>query len=166
MELKALNRSQLREVAEVWQAAEDYARLEGGVDFDATESAKEFFDALPPGKTYADKRTLGVYKADPLVGLVDLAENYPVKGTLFLGLLLLVPAARGQRLGNHIHQSIIQMARRENYEKVRLAVLESNPRALKFWRSQGYKILKQTKSLDSRANPVYLMELDLWPEKR
>ncbi|GAB2025184.1 GNAT family N-acetyltransferase [Lactovum odontotermitis] len=161
MELKALNRSQLREVADVWQAAEDYARLEDGADFDALASAKEFFDALPPGKTYADKRTLGVYKAGQLVGLVDLAENYPVKGTLFLGLLLLVPAARGQNTGNQVHQSIIRKARQENYEKLRLGVLENNPRALKFWRSQGYKVLKQTKSLDSRANPVYLMELDL-----
>ncbi|MDR2976747.1 MAG: GNAT family N-acetyltransferase [Streptococcaceae bacterium] len=160
MELKSLNRSQLREVTEIWAAAEDYGRLENAEEFDALESAKEFFDTLPPGKSYADKQTLGVYDdSDQLMGLVDLAKNYPIDGTYFLGLLLLVPSARANGLGHRVHEEIISLVRKQGARKLRLGVLVNNPKALKFWQAQGYEVLKQTKQLGSGGNSVYLLEL-------
>jgi ribosomal protein S18 acetylase RimI-like enzyme len=160
MELKSLNRSQLRDVAEIWAAAEDYGRLENAEEFDALESAKEFFDALPPGKIPADKHTLGIYdEADQLVGLVDLAKNYPTVDTWFLGLLLLIPSVRGKGFGHCVHQEIVKIVQGKGAQKLRLGVLANNPQALKFWHSLGYETLKQTKQLGSRENSVYLLEL-------
>ncbi|MDR0298849.1 MAG: GNAT family N-acetyltransferase [Streptococcaceae bacterium] len=164
MELKVLKRSQLREVEEVFASSTDYLRLENG-ELDIKEASRDFFDTLPPGKTYKDKQTMGIYESTELVGLIDLAENYPIQGTYFLGLLLFLPKVRNQGLGSQAHQEICQQVIESGGDKLRLGVLRNNPAGLRFWQRQGYKVLKATKSLGERANPVYLMELDLLSDK-
>lgn len=155
-----MNRSQFRQVKEIFGQSKDYLQLEGK-EVDIKESARNFFDTLPPGKSYAEKFNFGIYEGSQLVGLLDFIQGYPERETDFVGLLLLLPSARQKGVGSQVQKKIVKLAKNHGAKKIRLAVLRNNPQAIKFWISKGYKLKKETRSLGIRANPVSLLELEI-----
>ncbi|MGL4338503.1 MAG: GNAT family N-acetyltransferase, partial [Turicibacter sp.] len=58
-------------------------------------------------KTSKDSLTLGIYnKDDLLIGMIDIFKNYPDNKTWMIGLLLLSPNERNNKLGKIVHEEI------------------------------------------------------------
>jgi RimJ/RimL family protein N-acetyltransferase len=60
----------------------------------------------------------------------------------YIGLVLIAPDCRGNRLGTTAHQALAEYARRAGAEKLLIAVLEPNHRARRFWQNIGYRKVK------------------------
>ena len=124
-------------VVAVYDRSMDFVRLERG-DCAPEDAAHAFFDERPPKDgVRCDK--MGVVGADGgLDGLVDLAFDYPDAGDVFLGLLMLMPQARGAGLGGDILERVKTIARDAGARRLLLGVLDDNPRARAFWQRQGF----------------------------
>jgi GNAT superfamily N-acetyltransferase len=96
----------------------------------------ELWTALPPGRSLEDKRVYGI--GEPLAGVADVVRDWPAAGTWIIGLLLLDPAARGHGLGPAVVAELDAMAAAQGARRLRVAVVEQNPRALAFWQREGF----------------------------
>lgn len=142
--LDAASPSDLREVQGVHERAPGFSVLVEGRAPSAT-AAKDLFAALPPGKTYADKFVLGLYSmtaetggGTAMIGCADLIRGYPEPDIAFIGLLLFAEAAQGAGYGPRALREIERLAAGWGCRRLRLAVIETNPRAIAFWRREGF----------------------------
>lgn len=116
----------------------DYLLLERG-DADPEAPTEEFFTEAPPGIDPATSCRLGwAGDGGALLGMAELAFGYPEPGDAYLGLLLLVPAARGQGLGHAALAAIEARARARGATRLFLGVLDANPRGRAFWLREGF----------------------------
>jgi GNAT superfamily N-acetyltransferase len=99
-------------------------------------SFDELWTSLPPGRSPADKRIYGT--GEPLAGIAEVVRDWPRPGTWIVGLLLLDPAARGHGLGPAMVAELDAVAAAAGADRLRVAVVEANVRALKFWRREGF----------------------------
>src|SRR6476661_2303153 len=111
--LAAGDEADVRELQRVLQAAPGYSLLVEGRPPPA-QAARELFEALPPGKEHADKFVLGFEDATGA----------------HLGLLLFAEPAQGRGHGPAALRQLEAMARGWGCRALRLAVIETNPRAL------------------------------------
>jgi ribosomal protein S18 acetylase RimI-like enzyme len=101
--------------------------------------AQSTFTALPPEKTYDDKFVWGLYAGDAMIGCADVIRGYPAPAKAVIGLLLLAEPWQGRGLGRAFAALVEQaIAAWPEISTLRLGVATSNPRALAFWRKQGY----------------------------
>jgi len=116
---------------EFWRATE--GRTPSGVQVD------ELLHDLPPGRTPADKHVLGLRGPDGgLAGVLDVVRGYPAETSWFIGLLLLAPEVRGHGLGDAVCEGLEAFVRARGGEELRLAVLEQNAGARRFWEQRGF----------------------------
>jgi ribosomal protein S18 acetylase RimI-like enzyme len=109
------------------------------------QSTEEDFRFVPPGKAPEDKCVYGIY--DPqnaLVGLLDTLRSYPEEGTWWIGLLLLAPQVRSQRLGRKLVEAFAKYVRVCGGRAIMLGVVEENVRAYQFWSQMGFEFVRQT----------------------
>ncbi|MGL4337015.1 MAG: hypothetical protein ACRCST_08960 [Turicibacter sp.] len=64
--------------------------------------------------------------------------------TWMIGLLLLSPNERNNKLGKIVHEEIKKYAVTQLADTLRIGVLEQNDKGLKFWKSIGYQHVKST----------------------
>ena len=102
------------------------------------DDACECLTELPPGRTAQDKFFGGLWLDDALVGCLDLVRGYPDADIAYLGLLLFAESHQGRGLGPHALDLAAAMARSWACRRLRLAVIETNHRALRFWQRQGF----------------------------
>jgi ribosomal protein S18 acetylase RimI-like enzyme len=104
----------------------------------------EFFADMPDGKTPDDMLKLGARDSTgKLVGLIDMARDYPQPGIWYLGLLLIDPALRNRGIGAALAQALQQHAAESGATRMMLSVVKENTRALKFWRAQGFEVERE-----------------------
>lgn len=109
-------------------------------------SGVDFFVRLPPGKSAADKCTLGVFDDPAMVGCIDLVRGWPDEATATIGLLLLEPAARGRGVGRQAFAAIEDQARVwPEITQLRAVVIASNDVARPFWEHLGFRANGQTR---------------------
>lgn len=125
-------------VLDLFQRAGDYARLESGKAPDL-RYLRETFDG-PPTLARDDRFVLALERDKVLYGTAGYIRNFYDPGEWYMGLLLLDPATRGQGHGGRLAQAVIDHARREGGTRIRIAVLDANPRARAFWERQGYAL--------------------------
>ena len=136
--LAAGDAADVRELQRVLQAAPGYSLLVEGRPPPA-QAAREMFEALPPGKAHAGKFVLGFEDATgTLVGCADLIRGYPEPQVAFIGLLLFAETSQGRGPGPAARRPLETLARGWGCRALRLAVIETNPRALAFWRREGF----------------------------
>lgn len=159
--VRVIDKQYLSEVVQVWRLSENYALLEGGnPDFEA--EAVDFFERTSPQRMPEEKHTLGVFEGEKCVGLVDFLEDYPEEKIDWIGFLLLIPEVGKHGLGRQIHQIISKFAQSKGTEKIRLGVLQNNPRGLRFWQSLAYEKIAEKPRLDSeKITIVAVLELNL-----
>ncbi len=119
------------------RAAEDYALLESGETPDRAAAAA-YFDDGPPDHPADLLLKYGVPGRQGLDALIHIARDYPETGIWYIGLLILIPTARGQGLGTRIVSHIAAEARVRGAHRLMVCVLDENPRGLKFWQAQGF----------------------------
>jgi GNAT superfamily N-acetyltransferase len=109
-------------------------------------AGRQFFEMLPPGKTLADKHTLGIFDGQALIGCIDLVRGWPDPSTAVIGLLLLEPAARGRGIGRLAFDAIEARARAwHEVQQLRAVVVETNARVRPFWEHMGFRANGQTR---------------------
>ena len=139
----------------VLEAAPAYfQRVTGGPPGPA--EAQSTFTALPPEKTYDDKRVWGLYRGETMIGCADVIRGYPVREKAVIGLLLLAEARQRRGVGRAFAALIEQaIAAWPEILRLRLGVVASNPGALAFWRTLGYRETGEVK----RAAPGFAREV-------
>ena len=123
---------------QVFEAAPRYFETVTGAPPGRAE-AQSTFTALPPGKTYDDKRVWGLCAGPRMIGCADVIRGYPVAEKAVIGLLLLAESWQRHGFGRAFALLIERaIAEWPEITTCRLGVAASNARALAFWRRQGY----------------------------
>jgi len=126
-------------VERFFTAASDYIRLERDED-PGPDVTDEFFSDAPPGCDPATSHRLGLFQADALVALAEMAVGYPEPTDAYLGLMIVHPDARGSGAGAILLTHLETLARAHPARRLFLAVLDANPRGRAFWERQGFTL--------------------------
>ena len=117
--------------------AADYSLLVEG-KLPIREETVEELTERPAGMALKDKFFIGFWRDGELIGCADLLRGYPEPWIAYIGLLLFSPAHRGRSLGVLALNSLTELARSWHCRELRLAVIDKNDRALRFWQREGF----------------------------
>ncbi|WP_296540260.1 N-acetyltransferase, partial [Rhizorhabdus sp.] len=73
-----------------------------------------------------------------LYAIAAILRDYPRDGTWYLGFMIVDAAQRGRGVGRSIYSTVESWAAARGATEIRLAVLEANEAAERFWRSLGF----------------------------
>lgn len=136
-------------VADLFKRASDYVLLESGSPPDGSQ-AEDFFTEAPPGIDAATSQRFGFFSDDDcLVAIGQIAFGYPERRDAYLGLLLIDPDHRGQRLGQQMMDHVFAAARVRHASRVLMAVYAENTKAIRFWQKLGF-------TEDMRSEPTLI----------
>lgn len=137
--------------------------MDGGRDASFRKGCAGNLHQLPPGKTYEEKKVLGIYRDwEALSGVADVVENYPEDGVWTIGLLLIDPEERGHGLGKSVHHALMEWASGLGAETFQIGVLEENEKAFPFWSSLGYAKCKEVSmQFKEKTHTVNVMTLKI-----
>lgn len=127
----------LEQLAGLLARAPDYSLVVEG-RLPTRDDARECLTDLPLGKGPQDKFFGGLWLDDALVGCLDLVRGYPDAEIAYVGLLLFAESHQGRGLGPRALDLAAAMAGTWACRRLRLAVIETNWRALRFWQRQGF----------------------------
>ena len=106
------------------------------------------------GGTFADLvKTYGWVSAAFRVAFIALLERECEEGTLLMDGIFVEPDARGQGVGTALLRAIEAYAASQDLQRVRLDVVDTNPRARAFYEREGFRE-KSVESLGPLA-PVF-----------
>jgi GNAT superfamily N-acetyltransferase len=117
--------------------AQDYVVLEVGHAPDENY-IRDFFAAAPPDLGPDCLMHFAVMEGPAMVGMVCVAEGYEYPDDWWVGLMLMDPAFRSQRIGHRVLTRLKDRARMRGINMLKLAVLCANPRAQQFWQREGF----------------------------
>ncbi|MDO5399930.1 MAG: GNAT family N-acetyltransferase [Eubacteriales bacterium] len=109
-------------------------------------SILEDMQALPPGKTMADKFYVGYFAGDTLVAVMDLIRDSPNPGIAFLGFFMTDRSTQGQGLGSALIGELTACLAGLGYRSIRLGWVKGNPQSEHFWLKNGFQPLLTTKN--------------------
>ena len=124
-------------VAGLMAQSQDYWQLWKGRAPDASD-VEEYFTSIPPGQAAGTTLHLGLGDSGTLLGLAEVFFGFPGPQDAYLGLLILVPAARSAGRGAGYVRQIETLCRTRGATHLYLAVLEANPRGAAFWARMGF----------------------------
>lgn len=145
VDLERVGRADLDAVQWVLDASTDFAMLVDGSP-PPPDEARRLLEAVPPGSDPADKAVMLVRCAGVNLGVVDIVRDWPRPGTWMLGLLVLVPAARGMGIGSRVLRAVDTWAADSGAERIRISVAPVNTRGLAFWRREGFRPVEHARS--------------------
>jgi GNAT superfamily N-acetyltransferase len=136
-QLRADSAADAQVLQTVLAAAPAYSLLVQGEPPSAT-AALEMLSARPPGKAAQDKFAFLFSREETPVGCADVVRGHPSPDVAFIGLLLFTQAEQGRSNGVHALGHIATVAAGWGCTALRIAVIETNLRALAFWRREGF----------------------------
>ena len=101
-------------------------------------TVKEDIYALPKGIELKDKYYLGLFDNDELVGVVDIIDGYPERGTIYFGLLMLDDKYKNQGIGSSIICDFCDELKKQGFKYIKLAYINKSEEANHFWRKNGF----------------------------
>lgn len=101
------------------------------------EDARALLAERPPTAHPDQKRTLGLFEDEALVGVADTMSDWPEPGTTYLGLLQIRGSRQGQGLGRLLHDALLELE--PGARTWRLTVVDTNIEATGFWERLGYR---------------------------
>ncbi|MGX7030304.1 GNAT family N-acetyltransferase [Vagococcus zengguangii] len=102
------------------------------------EVRSEFWLDVPSNTQLSQKKLLGIFSGNELVGFVDVLLDYPESQSATLGYLVLHQKMREQGWGSLIYQQIETQLVQNNYLHMRLGVITDNLPAYHFWEKMGF----------------------------
>lgn len=102
------------------------------------DEAQRAFVAGPPSKEVSDKRIVGVFQDDVLVGVLDALKDWPEDGVWTMGMLLIDPAHRGNGLGTRVLDAYEAWCGSQESRTFRTAVVAHHDRGARFLEGCGY----------------------------
>ena len=146
-------------VLDLCRRAADYVRLEKGADPDMDYVQVEMTDA-PQNVQPEHLWCWGYQHTDGQIdGIATCLKGFYRKQDWYLGLLLMAPTARGNGLGAQLAHHVIAQARSDAADCLRVAVLDTNPRARVFWERLGFAHEKSTSQGDGQMRHVHRLPL-------
>lgn len=137
--LHAMNqRDHSQDALDLAVRAQDYVVLEVGHAPD-DGYIHDFFTATPPDLGPECLLHYGLMEGPAMVGMVCIAQGYEYSDDWWIGLMLLDPAFRSQRIGHKVVSDVKRLAKERGINMLKLSVLCANPRATKFWLREGFK---------------------------
>lgn len=125
-------------VRDMFNRAADYVLLESGHPPGDAE-VTDFFTGAPPGIDATKSLHLGSFAPDgQLVAIAGAIFGFPNSDDAYIGLLLIDPAYRGKRLGQHMLDHIYAATKANGATRILIAVLEENTKAHRFWSNMGF----------------------------
>ena len=124
----------------LFQETAEYSLLVEG-KLPTRDEARGELTGLPPGLGLSDKFFLGFWMDRTLVGCAEILRGYPEAQIAYLGLLLFSPAHQGRGLGVLALDRLTELMRSWHCRELRLAVIDKNVRALRFWEREGFREL-------------------------
>lgn len=144
MELRKLTpEAHGQRVAELFLASADFVMLTEGVAPGPAQVAG-FFKGVPPGCDIAQSVKVGLFEADLLLGIADMAFGFPEAADAYIGLMLITPNARGKGLGKALLSLLEEEARARGAERMFAGLVEANTGARDFWLREGFMPVKRT----------------------
>ncbi len=128
-------------VARLFLQSNDFVRLTEGTDAGPPQVAG-FFKGVPPGADIAQSVKVGLFEAETLLGIADMAFGYPEPGDGYIGLMLFAPEARGKGLGRALLALLEEEARARHAERLFVGVIQANAPARAFWLREGFLPVK------------------------
>ena len=99
----------------------------------------EALTVAPPDCGDAVKVFGGYWSGDNLIGCSDMVFGYPTQRVAYLGLLLFRKDSQAQGYGTWAHRMLCEIALSKGCQSMRLAVVETNSPAVRFWNREGYR---------------------------
>lgn len=161
-EITMLTQVNQEEIQTLCHSCNDYFIMSQGCKTIGNEAA-EILSSIPPNNDIKDKSVIGIYNSSKkLVGLVDLIKNYPKEDTWIIGLMLIEPNERRQKIGQEIDKLIKTYISSKGGKAIHLGVLRENISGRKFWESQGYLKVSETKSkINGSLHEIDLMSFEM-----
>lgn len=98
---------------------------------------------LPPNVSKNQKKYCLLKYDRQVVGMIDLIENFPERKTNFIGLFMIDKEYQGKGYGTKIINELFELFKKEKKDKVRLAVILENKKAMGFWKKQDFSIVEE-----------------------
>lgn len=153
-----LTESDAGEVADLYARCTDYFMLQDGEPATLAD-AIELFRDVPEEKSAVDQIVMGWQGENGLMAVAAILRDYPSDSVWYLGFMIVDAAARGRGIGRSIYDTIEQWAVDRGAQEIRLAVLEVNGAAERFWRSLGYRELRRVGPDTFKARSHHRVEL-------
>lgn len=118
------------------------------------DEGRQIFDERPPIVAPEHKY---VYAIDELC-ILDFLQGYPEPPIWFLGLIFLVPDARGRGLGTQILEALCSAIRQAGGAALRLAVIDVNADARRLYERLGFRYV-ETKTRTSWNGARYPLDV-------
>ncbi|MBK8443961.1 MAG: GNAT family N-acetyltransferase [Sphingobacteriales bacterium] len=137
--IKLLEERENEIVAEFAEICTDYALLmEGQLPTEA--GSQGFFTDFPEDSNPEQYLAFGIFEANELIGIIRAVKHYPCKNTMHLPLLLLHPEKRSKGKGKSIYQWFESYTLSKGFERICIAVMKENEKAIAFWKSCGFEM--------------------------
>lgn len=121
------------------------------------QTVRDDFQACPPNLPIHEKHYELVCLDGQAVAVVDMLTNFPVEGTVHIGLFMVHSRLQKTGLGTSIFKVLEQ--RMCSFQKLRLGVFEANPHGLSFWQRNGFTNtdVKETVIIEKK-HKIYVLE--------
>lgn len=153
-----LTEHDVADVADLYARCTDYFMLQDGEPATLAD-AIELFRDVPEEKSAADQIIMGWRGENGLIAVAAILRDYPSDGVWYLGFMIVDLATRGKGLGRSVYNTIQQWAADRGAQEMRVAVLEANEAADRFWRSIGYTELRRVGPHMFKSRSHYRVEL-------
>lgn len=151
----------VKKLQRVLEGASEYSLLVKGHPPLSSDS-EDMFKECPPGKTVEDKIVGGFFLETEMIGCFDMCRGYPDIRTAFIGLLLFIEKYQRCGYGHKALAQICSIANSWNCRTLRIAVIENNTIAFKFWKREGFTELYR-KPVAGCIGDAIIMESVLQP---
>lgn len=149
LRIRELHQEDIPHLQKLCEACADFHLLTQGAE-PASNQGELLYNEYPPGKTHNDKLLFGIFTAqDEIMGMIELAMNYPDRETWFIGLLLLHPQCRGRGLGREMLAWLDEFLAQHAVKFLSVPVLAVNSRGKKFWECNGFTEIRQVENFKS-----------------
>ena len=102
------------------------------------ENLTQALRELPPGCRAEQKAFLGFFEETGLVAVMDVVRGYPDDRAAYVGLLMVDGAYHGRGIGSQVARAELRRLRAEGFSRVRLAYIQGNEPARRFWTKLGF----------------------------
>jgi GNAT superfamily N-acetyltransferase len=137
--VRSLLREELPALQALFEAYPAYFQIVGGQPPQPDEAQVEF-DELPPSHlSYSERWFAGVCDSQgALHGVLIIVSDLAARGVWHIALFLLDEATRGTGAAGRLHAALEEWARTQGARWMRLAVIQGNTVAERFWAKCGY----------------------------
>ncbi|MGW0857641.1 GNAT family N-acetyltransferase [Streptomyces sp. NPDC002690] len=151
---------EIAELVDLYTTNPDYCRAAGEYDPDDVRVDLIESDLRAEAGAEGCEVLLARDERGRLAGLLCLLDRHPKDGLPWIGLLMVHGDRQHQGNGRSLAGMVEERFKGEGRDGIRLAVLESNPSALAFWSSLGWREIDRRPDLE-HGRPCIVMHKPL-----